>query len=133
MDQPTDDHMMQLVLPRTYREQVMRQLHDNPTSGHFAFNKTLCRVRQRFYWVGHTRDVKLSSAPCVHHTKGLHKDHGNHFRLTTLEPRWKGSQSTFSDLSLKLTMATSISSLPWITSPSGRRHTITKSGSNHCG
>ena len=62
---PTDDHTMQLVLPRSYREQVMHQLHNTRTSGHFAANKTLGRIRQRFYWVGYTRDVKIYCSKCA--------------------------------------------------------------------
>ena len=61
---PTKSHTMQLVLPKCYRDQVLCQLHDNPTSGHFAANKTLGRIRQRFYWVGYTRDVKLYCSNC---------------------------------------------------------------------
>ena len=61
---PTDDHRVQLILPRKYREEVLRQIHDSPTSGHFAANKTLCRVRQRFYWVGCWRDVKMYCSRC---------------------------------------------------------------------
>ena len=62
---PTDDRVMQLIVPRKYREKVIRQLHDTPTSGHFATNKTLCRVTQRFYWVGCGRDVKVYCSRCT--------------------------------------------------------------------
>ena len=55
---------MQLVLPKCYRDQVLCQLHNNPISGHFAANKTLGRIRQRFYWVGYTRDIKLYYSNC---------------------------------------------------------------------
>ena len=61
---PTEDHRMQLVVPRKYREDILRLLHDSPTSGHFSVNKTLCRVRHRFYWVGCGRDVKLYCSRC---------------------------------------------------------------------
>ena len=36
--------VLQLVLPKTLRKEAIRQLHDTPTSGHFAANKT--RVRE---------------------------------------------------------------------------------------
>ena len=61
---PTKDHVLQVVLPREYQEELIRLLHDAPTSGHFATDKTLCRVRQRFYWVGCARDVKCYCSQC---------------------------------------------------------------------
>ena len=40
------------VLPKVLQEEAMQQLHDNPTSGHFGYKKTLLRVREKFYWHG---------------------------------------------------------------------------------
>ena len=38
--------------------EVLRQLHDNPTVGHLGENKTLDKVRQRFYWAKCSADVR---------------------------------------------------------------------------
>ena len=41
-------YIKQLVLPKELREEVVKDLHCSPTSGHFGVNKTLARVKQRF-------------------------------------------------------------------------------------
>ena len=38
------------LTPKAIRDDVLRNLHDSPTAGHFGVKKTLARVRQRFYW-----------------------------------------------------------------------------------
>ena len=43
-------YIKQLILPKELREEVVKDLHCSPTSGHFGVNKTLARVKQRFYW-----------------------------------------------------------------------------------
>ena len=45
---------LQLV-PRSLQEIVLRQIHDN---GHLGQEKTLSRVKQKFYWPGHFNDIK---------------------------------------------------------------------------
>ena len=40
---------LQLVLPQHLASDVMSQLHDSPTGGHFREAKTLEKVRSRFY------------------------------------------------------------------------------------
>ena len=43
----------QAVVPSTMRAEVLHQLHDSPLSGgHFAAEKTLSRIKQRFWWPG---------------------------------------------------------------------------------
>jgi len=46
-----------VVVPRALREELLREMHAGNTSGHQGIKKTLCRLRQRFYWVGMRRDV----------------------------------------------------------------------------
>lgn len=38
------------ITPKAIQDDVLRNLHDSPTAGHFGVKKTLARVRQRFYW-----------------------------------------------------------------------------------
>ena len=38
------------LTPKAIYDDILRNLHDLPTSGHFGVKKTLARVRQRFYW-----------------------------------------------------------------------------------
>ena len=39
------------LTPKVIYDDVLRNLHDSPTSGHFGIKKTLARVRLRFYWM----------------------------------------------------------------------------------
>ena len=59
---------LQLVVPRSLQENVLRQIHDN---GHLGQEKTLSRVKQKFYWPGHLNDVKNWCNTCV--TCATHK------------------------------------------------------------
>ena len=55
---------LQLVLPRSYREEVLTQLHNSPTSGHVGIKKTIATVKERFYWNGYTQDVRRWCQHC---------------------------------------------------------------------
>lgn len=50
--QPEIDHRFEwkLVVPKDYREQVYRECHDDPKSGHLGFYKTYHRILQLYYW-----------------------------------------------------------------------------------
>jgi hypothetical protein len=55
---------MQLVLSRVVRQQVLQKLHSDPASGHLGMQKTLERVKARFYWVGWRRDTMRFISYC---------------------------------------------------------------------
>lgn len=56
---PQGDRVVkQLLLPKKLRKQVLQQLHDSVSGGHLGVNKTLGKVRERFYWVQCSRDVR---------------------------------------------------------------------------
>ena len=38
------------LTPKVIQDDVLRNLHDSPTAGHFEVKKTLAPVRQHFYW-----------------------------------------------------------------------------------
>ena len=42
---------LQLIVPKGLREGVLSQLHEGPTGGHFGEDKTLHKLRERFYIV----------------------------------------------------------------------------------
>ena len=46
-----------VIVPRASRVELLTKLHAGVTSGHLGEKKTLCRLRQRFYWVGMRSDV----------------------------------------------------------------------------
>ncbi|UYV77347.1 hypothetical protein LAZ67_15000588, partial [Cordylochernes scorpioides] len=53
-----------LVVPRHLRPEILRNLHDSPTSGHLGFTKTYDRIRKKFYWPGMYRNVRKYVAHC---------------------------------------------------------------------
>ena len=54
----------QLIVPKKLRDEVLAQVHGTETSGHFGVNKTLQRLKQRFYWPSCRFDVKQWCASC---------------------------------------------------------------------
>ena len=52
------------MLPKSERRKALLDLHSAPTAGHLGINKTLDRVRQRFYWVGMKADVRSFIREC---------------------------------------------------------------------
>lgn len=39
-------------------KQILEEAHDAPSGGHFGVNKTLEKIRKRFYWATCKRDVE---------------------------------------------------------------------------
>ena len=56
----TQDHLQ--LVPKLLQEKLLKQIHDD---GHLGQEKTLSRVKQRFYWSGHYNDVKNWCNTCV--------------------------------------------------------------------
>ena len=50
--------ILQIVVPTALREVVLSQLHEGAIGGHFGVDKTLARLRERFYWPGQFNDVR---------------------------------------------------------------------------
>jgi hypothetical protein len=42
----------------------MHMMHDNPLSGHFGVKATYDRIKDRYYWKGILRDVKIYVKSC---------------------------------------------------------------------
>ena len=62
---PSKEYFDQLVLPCSQRQQALRAFHDDVVfGGHLGQNKTLDRVRQRFYWPGIESDVAEYCRQC---------------------------------------------------------------------
>lgn len=49
--------IMQIVLPRNRIVDVLREIHAGSSGGHLGQNKTLQKIRERFYWAGAKVDV----------------------------------------------------------------------------
>ena len=42
---------MQLVVPAIRTKEVLQEMHNGGSGAHYGTNKTLYKVRERFYWV----------------------------------------------------------------------------------
>ncbi|CAI5661243.1 unnamed protein product [Oreochromis niloticus] len=56
--------LLQLLVPRSLRWQVLEHVHGSVGAGHYGNAKTLRRLRGRFYWPGCRRDVELHVHCC---------------------------------------------------------------------
>lgn len=53
-----------LVLPKSMREFVLKEAHDQPIGGHFGIKRTLAAIKLRFYWPTLDRDVYAYIKSC---------------------------------------------------------------------
>ena len=57
--QPREDRgWTQLVVPKKFRQDILRDLHEGMTGGHLGEVKTLSKLKERIYWPGHYNDVR---------------------------------------------------------------------------
>ena len=58
--QPVDGALgvLQTVVPVALRQGILRDLHGGAAGGHLGADKTLSRLRERFYWPGYFNDVR---------------------------------------------------------------------------
>ncbi|KAJ8984477.1 hypothetical protein NQ317_006137 [Molorchus minor] len=55
----------QIVVPKTRVPGVLREIHGGASGGHLGVTRTLAKLRERFYWVNATKDVKEWCRKCV--------------------------------------------------------------------
>ena len=48
---------LQLVVPAAMRKEVLADLHSGAMGGHLGEDKTLAKLKERYYWPGHHNDV----------------------------------------------------------------------------
>lgn len=53
-----------VVLPTKLRSEVVKELHGGKSSGHLGMNKTIAKVRMRFYWYGMDADIRSVVRQC---------------------------------------------------------------------
>ena len=49
---------MQLIVPRSKVQSVLKEMDDGTAGGHLGVNKTLDKIRKRFYWLHLRHDVE---------------------------------------------------------------------------
>lgn len=65
MNFSSDGSTYLLVVPTTLRSEVLQACHNEVTSGHLGYTRTLSRVRGRYYWPRLTATVKHHVRTCL--------------------------------------------------------------------
>ena len=52
------------LMPRNEVELTIKELHSKETAGHLGVDKTIEKIKQRFFWVNLSRDVKKLIREC---------------------------------------------------------------------
>ncbi|GAB1869457.1 RNA-directed DNA polymerase [Camponotus japonicus] len=55
---------LQLIVPQERTKEILREAHDSPSGGHFGVNKTLAKIRKRFFWANCKQDVEKWCRTC---------------------------------------------------------------------
>lgn len=55
----------QILLPRSKVGQVLQEMHNGASGGHLGINKTLAKVRERYYWLSSKQDVESWCRKCI--------------------------------------------------------------------
>ena len=66
-DVPADDEWavyQQIVVPKSYRHEILSIAHESPMSGHLGINKTYHKIINHFYWPGLKSDVSKYCKTC---------------------------------------------------------------------
>ena len=66
-DVPADDEWAvyhQIVVPKSYRHEILSIAHESPMSGHLGINKTYHKIINYFYWPGLKSDVSKYCKTC---------------------------------------------------------------------
>lgn len=48
---------LQLLIPDSWKTEIMQMLHNNLQSRHLGIHRTISRMQNRFYWIGYKQDV----------------------------------------------------------------------------
>ena len=61
----SDNLILQICLPKDMITDVLRELHDEPFSGHLSVDKTWGKVFNRYYWPGMRQDIEHYINSCL--------------------------------------------------------------------
>lgn len=54
-----------LVAPEDLRGEIIEACHDDPSSGHLGYSRTLARIRERYYWPRLTKSIRRYTKTCL--------------------------------------------------------------------
>ena len=58
------DFQIQMIVPQSKRETILKYHHDIPTAGHLGAEKTSERIKQSYYWPGMDASIKKYCVQC---------------------------------------------------------------------
>lgn len=64
LNEDGDLEHLQLIVPASLRQQVLKYFHDIPSGGHLGAEKTLDKIRNSLYWPKMKRDVENYCSRC---------------------------------------------------------------------
>ena len=65
LNNQNDTTHLQLIVPQCKRDEVLKETHEGSMGGHLGEDKTLARIRERFYWPGYHDEVSSYCKTCV--------------------------------------------------------------------
>jgi len=71
------DSILQLVIPVNLVNTVLASTHDSVLAAHLGYNKTLTKIRQRYYWANMNKDIDnwvRSCESCAQRKTSRHKE-----------------------------------------------------------
>ena len=63
-DPRTTTTHLQFIVPTAVKDEILEELHAGALGGHLGEDKTLNRLKERFYWPGHWTDVQQCCRTC---------------------------------------------------------------------
>ena len=64
-DTRTDTQFLQILLPKSLREEILTELHAHVTAGHLGSMKTMVKVKRRFYWYDYKEFIDSWCRRCL--------------------------------------------------------------------
>ena len=64
-ENPNHPGEWRIVVPMALREGLLKEMHGGRFSGHFAWKKTYCTMRKRYWWKGMCGDVERFCKSCI--------------------------------------------------------------------
>ena len=74
--------ILRLLVPESLRSEVMYLNHDIPSAGHQGVDRTLSRVKEKYFWRNMTKDIKEYVSVCKHCNKNKKPQRHARYEMT---------------------------------------------------